>query len=81
MNRARYDSFILKLQKRMGMGLSFLSTWTWSKNYDASFAGPGNNLNTGGGVQDSYNLDAEYGLSIVHAPHRVVSAFTYELPF
>jgi hypothetical protein len=80
-NSARYDSFVLKAQKRMSMGLSFLSTWTWSKNYDASFGGPGNNLNTGGGVQDSYNLDAEYALSIVHAPHRFVSALTYELPF
>lgn len=80
-NNARYDSLVVKAQKRMSKGLSFVSTWTWSKNMDASFAGPGNNLNTGGGVQDSYNLAAEYGLAIVDATHRFTNGVTYEMPF
>ena len=80
-NSARYDSLVLKAQKRMSMGLSFVSTFTWSKNYDGSFGGVGNNLNTGGGIQDTYNLDAEYALSTVDTPFRWVTAFTYELPF
>lgn len=80
-NRSRYDSLVVKAQKRMSSGLSFVTTWTWSSFFDGSFGGVGNNLNTNGGVQDTYNLDGEYALSIVHTPHRFTSGFTYELPF
>ncbi len=80
-NTSRYDSLVVKAQKRFSHGLSFVTTWTWSKMLDAGFAGPGNNLNTSGGYQDAYNLDSEYSLSIVHTPHRFTSGFTYELPF
>ncbi|HYO80030.1 MAG TPA: TonB-dependent receptor [Bryobacteraceae bacterium] len=80
-NQSRYDSLVVKGQKRATDGLSFVATWTWSKFMDASFGGPGNNLNTGGGVQDTYNLHDEYALSIVHAPHRLAAGATYELPF
>jgi hypothetical protein len=80
-NTARYDSMVVKAQKRASNGLSFVTTWTWSKNFDGSFGGVGNNLNAGGGVQDTYNLDGEYALSTVQTPHRLTNAFTYELPF
>jgi trimeric autotransporter adhesin len=80
-NRSRYDSLVVKAQKRATNGLSFVTTWTYAKFMDGSFGGPGNNLNTTGGVQDTYNLDNEYSLSIVHAPHRLATGFTYELPF
>lgn len=78
---SRYDSFVLKAQKRATNGLSVVATWTWSKLYDNAFGGPGNNLNTQGGYQDFYNLEAEYGLSLIHTPHRLSTGFTYELPF
>jgi hypothetical protein len=80
-NRSRYDSFVLKGQKRASQGLTFVATWTWSKLHDGAFGGPGNNLATNGGYQDAYNLDAEYDLSILHTPHRFTTGFTYELPF
>ena len=80
-NRSRYDSLVVKAQKRVSDGLSFVTTWTWSSSMDGSFGGPGNNLNTNGGVQDTYNLGGEYGLSIVNTPHRLTTGFTYELPF
>jgi hypothetical protein len=80
-NRSRYDSFVLKAQKRATDGLSFVATWTWSKFMDGSFGGPGNNLNANGGVQDTYNLANEYALAIVDTPHRLSTGFTYELPF
>ena len=79
-NTARYDSFVVKAQKRLSQGLSFVSTWTFSKSTDSSFAGPGNNLNTGGGIQDSYNLGGEHALAIVNTPHRLSSGVTYDLP-
>ena len=80
--RARYDSLVAKAQKRMSMGLTMLSTFTWSRNYDSSSGGAGNFLNGGNaGPQNPYNFGSEYGLSNVDAPLRWSSAITYELPF
>lgn len=81
-NHARYDSFAMKAQKRFSAGLTFLSSWTWSRNYDASF-GSGNTFTNipATAPQNVYDIDAEYGLAIVDTPHRFVTTVTYELPF
>lgn len=80
-NRARYDSMVLKVQKRLDHGLSLLATYTMSKMFDASSGGAGNNLNTGSvGPQNPYDMDAEYALSNVDTPHRLSSGFTWQLP-
>ena len=81
-SRARYDSLVVKAQKRMSAGLTFLSTFTWSRNYDASSGGAGNFLNAGAaGPQNPYDFAREYSLSNVDTPFRWANAFTYELPF
>ncbi len=80
-NSAVYDSFVSKIQKRMSGGFSFLGSWTWSRNMDATIGGPGTFFNGLGAIQNAYDLEAEYSLSSVHSPHRFSSAFTYELPF
>lgn len=81
-NRARYDSMIVKAQKRFSHGLTFLSAFTWSKNYDASSGGAGNSLNTGNvGPQNPYDMGAEYSLSNINSPLRLTTSFTYEFPF
>ncbi len=80
-NDAVYDSLVLKAQKRFSAGLSFLASWTWSRNLDASF-GAGNYFSgSSASAQDSYNLAAEYGLSLTHTPHAVKGSVSYELPF
>lgn len=81
-NHARYDSVVVKAQKRMSHGLTFLTTYTWSKNLDGSFASA-NFLNGAAtsSAQNFYDLDAEYGLSIVNTPSRFVGTASYELPF
>ncbi len=80
-NMAQYDSMVVRLNKTMSMGLTIVSTYTWSKNFDMSGGGAGNNLNSGNsGPQDIYSLAGEWGLSYLHSPHRWVSAVTYELP-
>ncbi len=80
-NHARYDSMVVKVQKRMSQGVTFLSTFTWSRNYDASSGGAGNTLNGGAvGPQNPYDMQAEYGLSNIDSPFRSASAVTYELP-
>jgi hypothetical protein len=81
-SHARYESLVAKAQKRMSMGLTLLSTFTWSRNHDASSGGAGNFLNGGNaGPQNPYDLEAEYALANVDAPLRWSTGFTYELPF
>jgi hypothetical protein len=83
-NHARYDSAIIKAQKRFSRGLTFLSTLTYSRNSDASSGGIGNGtLNSGGssGPQNPYNPLAEYSRSNFDTPLRFSSSFTYDLPF
>jgi hypothetical protein len=82
-NHARYDSGILKAQKRFSHGLTFLSTLTYSRNNDASSGGVGNGtLNAGGssGPQNPYNPLAEYSRSNFDTPFRFSTSFSYELP-
>lgn len=80
-NRAQYDSMVMRLQKSLSKGLSLVSTYTFSKNFDMAGGGPGNNLNAGNsGPQNVYTLDGEWGLSYLHSPHRWTNAVTYELP-
>jgi hypothetical protein len=82
-NHASYNSMVVKAQKRLSHGLTFLSTLTWSKNMDESSGGVGTSLNGGaqGAPQNPYNTAAEYSLSNVDTPVRVATAITYELPF
>ncbi len=81
-DHARYDSMVVKAQKRFTSGLTFLSTFTWSRNMDASSGGAGNTLNAGNlGPQNPYNMAAEYSLSNIDTPLRWATSFSYELPF
>ena len=80
--RAQYDSMVLRAQKRLSHGLSFLTAWTYSKNLDNVAGGAGNNLNAGNvAPQNPYDLNAEWGLSYLDATHRTSLAVSYELPF
>ena len=81
-NKARYDSLVVKAQKRFSRGMSLLSTLTWSRNWDESGGGPGNTLNSGNkGPQNPYNMAAEYAFSNIDTPLRWSTALSYELPF
>jgi hypothetical protein len=78
----RYDALVVQARKNVGQGLTVLSAYTWSKNYDNASGGAGNNLNAGNvGPQNVYDLDAEWGLSYLNSPHRLTNSITYELPF
>jgi hypothetical protein len=86
--KAQYDSMVIKAQKRMASGFTFLSCFTWAKNYDNEFGTGGSNaFNTFSGStpasqpQNYYNLGAEWSLAAVDTPMRFTQAFTYALPF
>lgn len=72
-----YHSAQLKVEKRYSHGLSFLSSFTWSKTIndqpEICCAQPF--------PQDSYNVSAEKGLADFDQRYRWVTSFDYELPF
>lgn len=77
---AAYDSMIVKVQKQMSSGLTFLSAFTWSRNMDNEF-GSGNFFSgTSSAPQDAYNLAAEYSLAVNDTPLRWTNTMTYQLP-
>jgi trimeric autotransporter adhesin len=85
---AQYDSMVVKLQKRLSKGLTFLSTFTWSKNLDNAWGSAGSNyFNTFAGStpasepQNAYNLAAEWALASADVPLRFTTSWTYQLPF
>lgn len=84
---ARYDSMVAKVQKRFSKGLQFLSTFTWSRSEDNEFgSGTANALNglgsSGtGGIQNIYNLAAEWALAAADTPVRWSGTWIYQLPF
>jgi hypothetical protein len=81
-NKAKYYSLIVKGQKRFTNGLTFLSAFTWSRNWDESSGGAGNTLNSGGvAPQNPYNMAAEYAFSSIDSPLRWTTSFSYDLPF
>jgi hypothetical protein len=80
-NHARYDSLYAKVQKRLAYGLTVLTTYTWSRNRDASNAANNAYSTQPNSPQDNNNTSAEFALATINTPNRWTSAITYELPF
>ena len=80
-NHARYNSVYFKVQKRMGHGVNILSSYTWSKNMDASNAASNTFNSQPSTSQDNYNRAAEWSLATIDTPSRWTTAVNYELPF
>lgn len=79
--KSRYNALDVKLQKQFSHGLTVLSAFTWSSNWD-NIWGTTSTLNSGNtGPQDVYNLGPEYSRAINDIPKRLTIAATYELPF
>jgi hypothetical protein len=79
-----YHAMQLQVDKRFAQGLSFLVSYTISKNItDADSAGPGVSgfIGTGSFIgQNSYNRGAEKAVSQLDTPQALVASFFYELP-
>lgn len=69
-----YHSFQTKLEKRFSQGLTFLSSYTWSKSIDNA-----SSWNFQG--QNAYNFRDDRGLSDFNVRHRYTFSYVYELPF
>ncbi len=76
---ASYQSMQLKVQRRFSSGLTFLGSYTLSKNLgDTNLSGWSG---TTPAPLDTYNRGLEKSLTPVDMPHNVVTSFVYELPF
>jgi len=79
-----YHAMQLQLNKRFAQGLSFLVSYTVSKNItDADSAGPGVSgfIGTNSFIgENSYNRAAEKAVSQLDTPQSLVASFFYELP-
>ena len=75
----------LQINKRVSQGLTFLVSYTVSKNItDADSAGPGVSgfIGTNSFIgQNSYDRKAEKAVSQLDTPQSLVMSFFYELPF
>ncbi len=67
---SNFTSLSAQLQRRYAQGLTLLVAYTYSHSLDDI-----------GSLQDPYNLPASYASSDFDVKHRLVSSFTYELPF
>jgi predicted heme/steroid binding protein len=82
-----YNAMEASLRKRMGHGLSFLLSYTWSKTIDdvSSFNITGSAAKPVAGendlAQDPFNLGAERGPSLFDARNRFVGSYEWALPF
>ncbi len=75
-----YQAAQLKIQKRMGHGLNFLSSYTWSKSIDYQSAAHGS-AQPGEGIQNGLNFRADRASSDFDLRHNFVFSGIYELPF
>ncbi|MEZ2348328.1 carboxypeptidase regulatory-like domain-containing protein [Terriglobus sp. RCC_193] len=77
---SRYNAMAIKVQKRMSKGLTVLSTYTWSSNWDNLWSA-GSQVYSTYGPQDIYNPRAEYSRALNNVPNRFTAAVSYNLPF
>lgn len=73
--RSSYNALWFSANRKLAKGLTFDTSYTFSKSIDTSSTS-GNSQ-----IQNSYNLDAEKGLSDFDARNRVVVSALYQLPW
>ena len=79
--RARYNAFVARLSKRMGNGYSVDVNYTFSRLEDNQF-GESNSFSTRqGSALDNFDLDREFGVSLLDVAHRLNFNATIQLPF
>jgi hypothetical protein len=79
---SNYNALQLRLDKRFSHGLSFQSSYTWSKAIDDASTTETAFSNTppGARLQDAFNTKGERGRSAFDTRHNFVTNVTYEFP-
>ncbi|HEX4231228.1 MAG TPA: TonB-dependent receptor [Bryobacteraceae bacterium] len=78
---SNFNALLVKLDKRLTHGLSFLASYTYGKSIDEG-SGTASGSDASGGVQNSRNqFSGERGLSDFDVRHRFVLSPIWNLPF
>ena len=79
---ANYHSGMIRLEKRMGRGITFLGSYAWSKALDQTYgtASDGGEYGSIGSVEDRTNFRREKGPSGMDVRNRVVFSYIYRAP-
>ncbi len=76
-----YHALEMKAEKRFASGMNVMASYTYSKTMDYGIGTFGGESLGGGGVQNWYNLAAEWSSSTIDQTHRYIMNAVYELPF
>ena len=77
--RSRYDALILAADRRLDRW-SLRANYTFSRQRDNQF-GESNFFSEGSAIRNHYDIESEYGLSVLDTPHRLNASGTIDLPF
>lgn len=78
---ARYNAFVTRWSKRMTHGYSLDMNYTFSRLMDNQFGESNTFSSRQGSAIDNYDLEREYGVSLLDIAHRLNMNATFELPF
>jgi hypothetical protein len=78
-SRSRYDALVATVDRRMADRWSAQVNYTWSRAQDSQFS-ESNFFAGGSAILDNYDVDREYALSALDAPHRLNISATWQLP-
>ncbi len=79
--RARYNALVTQWVKRMSHGYSLNVNYTFSRLEDNQFGESNSFSDRSAAVLDNYDLDSEYGVSLLDVAHRLNFNATFQLPF
>jgi hypothetical protein len=77
----QYHAAIFKLEKRMSNGWGGRVNYTYSQLKDNQFGETNSYSGTRAEAQNIYDLEAEYGVSLLDVPHKLVLSPIFQLPF
>ena len=78
---SNFNGLTLRAERRMTNGLSFISSYAWSKSIDDSVGISAASDASTAFAQDARNLRAERSVSDYDVTHRFVFSYVYDLPF
>jgi hypothetical protein len=77
---SNYQALVVQLNKQFGHGLTWLTSYTWSKTMGDVCSDSADGSSPNCGFQDPYNMRAEKSLDNQNMGQRFISSVLYEIP-
>ena len=78
--RSRYDALILDVDRPLNNRWALRANYTFSRQRDNQYS-ESNFFSEGSAIRNYYDIESEYGLSVLDTPHRLNVSGTVQLPF